>query len=691
MKRSPIILLFALMLFLVSSCNLDSFDFNKLSDEMNLNPSLVAPVAKANISVWDLLQTANKENDDLITKDPVTGLVKIVYTQNDWYKYNVRDFLNFPTSQSFSSGDKQLGEISPGDVLVSRNITLLELANTLNGPLAALVPFNGMTVPFPAFTFNGPAQPYSLNQITDYTTITVSKGSFEISMENKLKVPVTIKGNLYDLVYNRKIIDFTFPNVAPNSSTKTSVNLAGIQLSNKVEFRMDNFATTGSAGGVLINTSDYFKLSFDLKGLGISAGNLMIKSQLLEGFAGNFDFKFPEADLKAFSSVLKKGTLNIKTVNSSKVTGTINLTLNEIKKNGLPVKASIPLNGTTTTIDLTGAELNFASDLVVPYNRIPYTYSIQINSSAGYVNYAASDAIKLDVTLLSLDFKSIHGDFGKRLITIAPGNFDLNVEMLDKISGNFKLVNPKMEMILRNSIGVPASVSVDFTASNSSGKTAALNPPVFDIPVPANITSGIATKSVVFDKLNSKIVDFIALPPTGKISYSGKVEFNKLTPVTSLKPNFLDLDATFAIDLKMDLPMELQVNNLSFKDTTGISGGDFEQVESAELILNAKNGIPLDVDLQLFFVDTISKKQYGTSKKTKILSAAQVGADNKITPVQASQTFSLDKSEMENLRKANGIVFTGTVSSPSAGTGVATILSDSKIELNVVIKSKINL
>jgi len=691
MKRSPLIFLFALMLFLVNSCNLDSFDFDNLSKDMNLNPSIVAPVAKANISVWDLMQTANKENEDLITKDPVTGLIKIVYTQNDLYKYNVRDFLNFPTSQSFSSGEKQLGEISPGDVLVSRNITLLELANTLDGPLAALVPFNGMTVPFPAYSFNGPAEPYSLNQITDYTTITVSKGSFEISMENKLKVPVTLKGNLYDLGLNRKIIDFTFPNVAPNATAKTSVNLAGIQLSNKVEFRMDNFATPGSATGVLINTSDYFKLTFDLKGLGISAGNLMVKSQLLEGFSGSFDFKFPEADLKAFSSVLKKGTLNIKTVNTSKVTGTINLTLNEIKKNGLPVKANIPLDGTTTAIDLTGADLNFASDLVVPYNRIPYAYSIQINSSAGYVDYAASDGVKLDVNLVNLDFKSIQGDFGKRLITITPGNFDLNVDMLDKIDGSFKLVNPKMELILRNSIGVPASVSVDFTATNKSGKTAALNPPVFDIPVPASITSGIATKSVVFDKLNSKIVDFIALPPTGSISYSGKVEFNKLAPVTSLKPNFLDLDATFAIDLKLDLPLELQVNNLSFKDTTGISGGDFEKLETAELILNAKNGIPLDIDLQLFFVDTISKTQYGTSKKTKILSAAQIGADNKITPVQSSQTFSLDKSEMDNLRKANGIVFTGTVSSPSAGTGVATILSDSKIELNVVIKSKVNL
>ena len=46
---------------------------------------------------------------------------------------------------------------------------------------------------------------------------------------------------------------------------------------------------------------------------------------------------------------------------------------------------------------------------------------------------------------------------------------------------------------------------------------------------------------------------------------------------------------------------------------------------------------------------------------------------------------------MKNLRKANGIVFSGTISSPSGGTGVASLYSDSMLELNLVMKSKINL
>lgn len=688
MKRFPFVFWIVLLLFLVNSCNLDSLDFNRLSKEVNLNPTFVVPVAKANISVGDLLKSANQ--GDVITTDPVTGIVKIVYKQNNLFEYKVRDLLNFPSLQSFSSRDKEMGEISPGNISVSRNITLSDLASSLGGGLESIVPYNGMTVPFPAFTFPGPAAQFGMEGSTDYTSITLNGGSIGINLENKLKVPITMTGSLFDIVYNRKIIDFTFTNIPVNGTSTKSINLTGTQLSNQVEFRMSTFETPGSATAVNINLDDYFKLTFDMKDLKISSGNLSIKAQTLEGKSDFFDFVFPEAEMKAYSMVLKSGSMNIKTTNSSKLTGEINFTLNEIKKNGVAITASIPLSGNATSIDLTGAVINFASDPAQLYNRIPYTFSLQLYDSNGYIDYKSTDAVRMDIDLNNLQFKSIQGDFGKRLIQIDPGNFDMNVDVLSKIDGGFKLVNPKLELILHNSIGMPGSINLNFTASNKEGKTASLDPPVFDIPVPASLQAGTKTQSVVFNNTNSNIVNFIALPPTGSISYSGKVDFNKDTPVTLQNPNFLDVDAAFTIDMAMELPLELQINNLAFKDTSAITGSDFEKLESADLIVNSTNGIPLDIDLQLFFIDTISKNQFGSSKKTKMLTAAQV-TSGVITPVKASQTFSLDKTEMVNLRKANGIVFSGTVSSPSGGEGVATILSDSKLELNVVIKAKVNL
>jgi hypothetical protein len=672
---------------------MDGLDFDKLSDKVNVSPEIVAPIAKANISVWDLMQSINKENADLLTKD-ANGLIKIMYRENNIFKYNVRDLLTLPIQQSFTSGDKPIGNISVNSISVGCNISLSDLVTLLGGGLINVEPYNGLTVPFPAFSYSGPYVSFKLDQIPDFTNITLNKGILEITMENKLKVPITVKGSLFDLGYGRKIKDdFTFSNIAPNAISKVSLDLAGIQISNQVEFRMLTFDTPGSATPVFINPLDLFKLNFDLANATISKGNLKINSQTMGGSSGTVSFVFPEPDLKAYSTILKKGTMNIKASNTSKVSGAINLTLPEIKKNGVPITASIPLNGSSVTVDLANADFNFASDPQVPYNHVPYSYTIQANNSGSYIDYNSADVIKVDMTITGLDFKSVHGDFGKQTIQIDPGTFDLNVDMLDKIDGNFKLSNPKMELIFRNSIGMPATVALDLKSSNKTGQQVTLtrNPALYDIPVPANINAGIATGSMVFDKQNSNIVSFVALPPTGNISYSGKADFNKTNVVTPQNPNFLDLDATFALDVAMELPIELQVSNLTFKDTTGISGEDFNDIERADLIINSKNGIPLDVEVQLLFVDTISKNQYGFTKKLKILTAAQVSGTGTITPTQSSQTLTLDELEMKNLRKANGIVFSGTINSPSGGTGVASLYSDSKIELNVVIKSKINL
>jgi len=686
-----------LLLFLGNSCNLDSLDFNKLSDDVNLSPALVAPVAKANITVWDLIHSANKDNEDVITKDPITGLVKIIYKQNDLYKYNVRDFLSLPRIQNLSSGNNTLGEVSPSDVSIGRSVTLNELTQTLTGAVNNIATSAGQNVIFQPYTFNGPTVKYSVQQIDDFTSITLSKGSLEIKLENKMPIPITLTGSLYDKTKQQVIANITFTDIAPNSSSMKPYTLDGKQLSNQIEFQLSTFSTPGSAPTpVLINLSDYFNLTFDLKGLKVSNGNLMVKAQNLDGFSGVFGFTFDsEPDMKAFSVVLKTGKMNIKANNSSQLTGSVNFVLSQFKKNGAPISSSISLNGTSTTIDLAGAVLNLASDAAIPYNRIPYTYSVQVNKSNGFITYNSTDAVKMDISLTDLDFKSVQGDFGKQKITIDPGKFDMDVDMLSKIDGSFKLSNPVMNLIFHNSIGVPANVSLELNASNKANTKVSLkrNPAAFALPIPASINAGIKTETVAFTKQNSNIVDFVALPPTGQITYSGQVDFNPSTsPITLSNPNFLDLDATFAIDLAMELPLELQISNLVFKDTTEISGDDFDKLETAEMILTANNGIPLDVELQLAFVDTIAKKQFGVSKKTKILTAAQVNAaDNKITAVKSTNTFSLDKTDLENLRKSNGIVFSGSVSSPASGASVATIWSDSKIELSVIIKSKLNL
>lgn len=692
MKELSSVFLISLLLLLLNGCNLDELDFNKLSGDVDVQPTFVAPVAKGNITVWDMVNAANTENESSFSKDD-NGLIKIIYKENNLFTYNISELLDFPASNTFSSGDQSLGDISPEDVVITKAINLQELSSKASG-MEGIALLNGMTVPFPEVASNGMNAHFILQEITDFKNITLSKGSLKVQLKNKLKVPVTITGSLYDIDNNRAVADFSFTAVAPETSKSLSFPLDGTDLSNKIEFRMESFQTTGSSTPVTINLNDYINLTFSLTDLGISKGLVQIlNTQNMVGSAGNFEFEFPQPDMKAFGAILSKGALVIKSVNNLPLSGVIHFSIPEIKNitTGVPVKADIPLDGSTVSIPLDNMLINFASDAQQPYNRIPYTYGLTINKSDGYINYSSTDAMRLEITLEHLEFQGVSGDFGKRSVQIDPGKFNLNVDMLDKIEGDFKLVNPTLVLSVRNSVGIPGTIAMNFEASNSQGQSVLLNPPLIDVPVPASMNAGMVTKNVTINKDNSNIVPFISLPPTGDISYSGKVDFNTSGTVTPQNPNFLDMGAAFGIDLAIEMPLELQVSNLEFKDTSAISGEDFENIETAELLLIANNDIPLDIDLQLLYVDTITGQQFGASKVARILSAAQVSPTGDITTVKSSHTFSLDAAEMQKLRKANGIVFSGLINSPNGGQGVAPLLSDSHIEMSVIVKSKVKL
>lgn len=694
MKDIPSLFLCSLLLLLLNSCHLDELQFDdKMAKNQGIKPTFIAPVAKGNVTVWDLISATNKENLNSITKDP-DGLVKIIYKEDNLFTYQISELIDFPSQNSFSSGDQPLGDISPEDVIINRAIDLQELSAKMNGQLDGIVPFNGQTAPFPAVSATGMGATFTLADITDFKTVTLSKGTLTVQLKNKLKVPLSMSGSLYDITNSTDIAQFSFSNLAPDATGTLSFPMGGKELSNKLEFRMHSFETPGSSSPVAINLNDYFNITFSMTDLGISKGYVkVLRTQTLEGSKGNFEFDFEETDLKAFGALLKKGSLLIKSVNNLPLSGVINFTIPEIKNiiTGAPVKATIPLDGSTVSIPLDNTVINFSSDPEKPYNRIPYSYTLTINQSAGFINYSSEDALRLDITLEQMDFKGIAGDFGKRTIQIDPGQFDLNVELLDKLNGNFKLDNPTLRLTVRNSVGIPGTASLNLEASNLQGQTVSLNPPAIDIPVPVGINGGMVTRDILITKENSNIVPFISLPPTGNVSYSGKIDFNTSGMVTPQNPNWLSMDAAFGIDMSMEMPLQLQVSDLTFRDTSAISGKDFKNIETADLIVNAKNGVPLDIDLQLLFVDTITGHQFGATNATRMLSAAKVNADGSISPVESSHTFSLDQAQMLQLKQANGIVFSGIMSSPGNGTTVAPINSDSRIEMNIVVKSKVNL
>lgn len=689
MKKNLYRLLFLISLFLASSCNLDNFDFNKLSEDINISPEMVMPMAKANITVWDIIESVNDENDTLL-KTGDKDIIKIVYTEEGIYKYQVRDFINLPDHKEFNSGNKEIGNIKLNTFSKERGVSISQLQDKLTGAIDNIT--NGAQQ-LPALSYDPISIEYNVEGIDKFENVDFAKGELIISLKNNFQTHyITVEASLIDKASNTTIKDVVFSNIMPNNlSSNVKVSLDNRSFSNQLSFRITKLIVHQNNFVEMIDlATDIFLFKMSFNNLEVKSGRVKVETQRIENFSGSFDFNFDDG-VEVYEAGLKGGGLEISSVNHSPLSGTLNITFPEIKKMGAPIVVSIPFTGQSSKQNLSNALINLSSDLNNSFNKVPYTYSIDLNASNGFINYNANDYVRLDVNLSMLEFKTVKGNFGKKQVKIDDGSFNMDMEFLDKIAGDFRLANPKLQLILTNGIGVPAQVTANFVAQNKSGKTVSLDPAPFIVTTPASLNSPAVKQTVSFDKTNSNIVEFVALPPSGNVSYSGNIDFNASNTVTLANPNFFDLDASLQIDLGVDLPFELQVNNLTFEDTVKMDSGDLDKIKSAELIVNAVNEIPLDIDVQLFFVDTISGQQYSSSAKSKLLNAAQISDAGVITATNSSNTISLSETELSGLKKANGIIIKGSISSPASGTKTAVIYSKSKLNINVALKTKLDL
>jgi len=488
MKKSVYKFLFLLSLFAVNSCNLDNFDFKKLSSDIQLSPEFVAPIAKANISVWDIIESVNKSNDTLLKKGD-NNIIKFVYQKTNIYEYPVSRFLNLPPQKSLT-GTKTIGSISANNIIVPQNVTIRQLQEKLDGDIDNITSGVGI---FPDYDFNSTAGiNYSIAGINNFTSVTLQKGDLDIKLSNMLiSTPILLGGEFVDLNSGQTIVTFSDTNIDPGTPQTKSFVLDGKTISNNIGFRLKKLQTFSSGFYEEINIDNaIFNFELSFKNLKVSAGNVKIDAQTITGYSGSFDFDFG-AGVKIFEAGFTYGTLNFSTLNSTALTGKVSLTFPGIKdSHGTIISVDVPFNGSNNSKTLAGAVVNLALDPAQRYNKVNYEYSITVNSSPGFVAFNANDVVSVAVNMGSMQYKYVKGDFGNKVEAIPSGAFQMDSQFWDKITGTFRLVNPIFNLKLTNSIGIPARVEASFIAQNKSGQIVTLNRDPFTLLIKYSWTCG---------------------------------------------------------------------------------------------------------------------------------------------------------------------------------------------------------
>ncbi len=283
------------------------------------------------------------------------------------------------------------------------------------------------------------------------------------------------------------------------------------------------------------------------------------------------------------------------------------------------------------------------------------------------------------------------GDFSKgtlRTSVIQPGTIDLGIDdVLDRISGSYKISSPSLKFNYTNSFTDPVTVTLNVTGVGKSGNVN-LNQSPFTLAMPDIPNQQEITSSHTTDKTNSNLAQLISIPPR-RINYSGSA-------ILDISGNHNLILSHLTGSLEMIIPLELQMNNLQYCDTLdnflkdeNDSPVNPENFHLLSMKISAKNGFPFGVSMKMSTYNSETKAVLYTVNVLNILEPAPVGADGTASGfTESSPDVELKEDFFKSSAEADKIIFTFTVITTGNGVSDVKINSDYRISFKAALLLK---
>jgi len=271
-------------------------------------------------------------------------------------------------------------------------------------------------------------------------------------------------------------------------------------------------------------------------------------------------------------------------------------------------------NGSSPTVANVSRSLeNYTVDMTEggsSINRIPIQVRMTINPIQGNPSSSADEMV-FRGRIESLDYRKFAGYIGQESLQLEEDTVRVNLFKNFK-AGVFFVSNPKLEIDIRNSFGLP--VNLDFQTLR------ALNPDqsganFIDMDLPTDpITNqknlrrlnsptayGIANTDIDLNNLNSNIDEIISFL-VEEIVYESRADFN---PEGKTQRNFITDTSGIGLDVFLKIPFEGRVKGFSLVDTIDLNFEVVDDVDNGTIRLIAENSFPVETTLQLYFLDSL--------------------------------------------------------------------------------------
>ena len=329
-----------------------------------------------------------------------------------------------------------------------------------------------------------------------------------------------------------------------------------------------------------------------------------------------------------------------------------------------------------STFEHTGF-LTISSMNILDGNRNPYSYTVQISSSAGDFTWAESldldgyflgtqqqgdssvfrmdydlalinsgnlvnpgDFCDINSNFLDMGFYSLFGKVDPSEVVTESGELDIPIYADFPELSHLKLADPRISIFTESSLGIPFELtleSVIATAEDGSTETLELyegHP--FIIPAPAiDMVGETAYGEFYVNNQTSNIQDLFNIAPY-TLSYTASGD------IGSQSQNHFLLDTSrFLTEMEFQLPLDLAFTEYSLADTLefalGEDGIDTSLIKNVVINLSIHNELPIELGFQLYLLDpSYAVLDSILNGDPVFLASSEVDNEGKL--VQASET-----------------------------------------------------
>ncbi|MEM1218263.1 MAG: hypothetical protein AAGH79_05105 [Bacteroidota bacterium] len=335
-----------------------------------------------------------------------------------------------------------------------------------------------------------------------------------------------------------------------------------------------------------------------------------------------------------------------------------------------------------TNVDLTGHSLvaNEDGNLNIEYEAIR-------------TDGTRDTLINFFVTLNDVEFSYAEGYFGNQM---HDGERDtINIEFFENWTrGDVFFTDPKITIQVINSFGVPTRSIVNvFDVYTVDGEVLSLNN--------ADLTNGIDFEYPELDEVGiEKVTSYTFTAQNSNIDTvlgSGPIAIDyDVDAITNPDGNeairgFMTDESRYTVSVEVELPIYGQATGFAALDTFEVDFTQFDRVEEVEFKLIAENELPLDIGLQLYFMNEEgSLVDSLLTDAQQVIEAAPVNANSIATEIQRSERIiPFDAARFDAIKNSSFIVLNAAFSTFNEGNVPVKVLADQGVGLKMGMKIKL--